>query len=84
MLGSTTQLRVILLAPFLFIIVFYCALRKATDNHEELGFTVDPRRSRKTRTEKMSDLNFADGFILLSNDLSTAQQLLHWLNCSTT
>ena len=52
------------LAPFLLIIVLDYALKKATDNHEELGFTVNPRRFRWTRTEKISDLNFADNIAL--------------------
>ncbi len=62
-------------APFLFNIVLDCALRKATDNHKELGFTVIPRRSR-TRTEKILDLDFVGNIALLSDDLSTAQELL--------
>ena len=50
--------------------------RKATGDHEELGFTVNARRSRRTRTEKTLDLDFADDIALLSDDLSTAQKLL--------
>ena len=65
-----------ILAPFLFIIVLDYALRKATDNHEELRFVVNPRRSRQMRTEKISDFNFADNISLLSDDLSTAKELL--------
>ncbi len=38
------------LTPFLFIIVLDYALRNATANDEELGFTVNPRRSRQTKT----------------------------------
>ena len=52
------------------------ALRKATDDHEDLGFMVNPRRSRRRRTEKISDLNATDDIPLLSDDLSTAQELL--------
>ena len=61
------------LAPFLFIIVLDFALRNATDDHEDLGFIVNPRRSRKMRKEKISNLDFVDNIVLLSDDFSTAQ-----------
>ncbi len=56
------------LTPILFIKGFDCAPIKATDNHEELGFTVNQWRSRQTRTEKISDLDFADDIAVLSDD----------------
>ena len=59
------------LAPFLFITVFDYALRKATNYHKELGFTVNTERSRRTRAEKTSD-----DIALLSDDLSAAQEVL--------
>ncbi len=42
------------LAAFLFIIVLDHALRKTTEDHEELGFTANPRRSRGMRTGKIT------------------------------
>ena len=64
------------LAPLLFIIVLDYVLRKATDDHEELGFTVKLRISRRMRTDKLSDLDFADDITLLSDELSAAQEQL--------
>ena len=54
LLGGVLQVDT--LAPCLFIIVLDYAIRKATDDHEELGFTVNPRRSRRMSTEKISDM----------------------------
>ena len=64
------------LAPFLFIIVLDYALRMATTDHEELGFTVKPKRSRRDTATKISDLDFADDIALLSDDMPAAQELL--------
>ena len=64
------------LAPFLFIIVLDYALRKALQDHEDLGFTLIPRRSRRVQAVKLSDLDFADDIALLSDDMEAAQQLL--------
>ena len=66
------------LAPFLFIIVLDCALRKAMDGCEEdLGFTITPRKSRRHPKEVLADLGFADGIALLSDAIYEAQQLLY-------
>ena len=40
------------LAPFLLIMVLDYALIKATIDHEDLGFTVNPRQSRRIGAEK--------------------------------
>ena len=64
------------LAPYLFIIVLEYALRRAMQDHEELGFTVSPRRSRRHQAVKLADLDFADDIALLSDDIEAAQQLL--------
>ena len=45
------------------------------DDHEEIDFTVNPMKSRRMRTEKISDLNFVGDITLLSDDLSTVQEL---------
>ena len=64
------------LAPFLFIIMLDYALRKATDDHEHLGFTITPRKSRRTKAVTLTDLDFADDIGLISDQISQAQELL--------
>ena len=64
------------LAPFLFITVLDYAIRKATNNHKELGFTVIPRRSRRIGAVKMFNLDFANDIALLSDHMTAAQDLL--------
>ena len=51
-------------------------IRNSTNDHEEFGFTANPMKSRRTITAKISDLNFVDDITLLSDDLSTAEELL--------
>ena len=43
---------------------------------EELGFTLKQRRSKRTRSIKLTDLCFADDIALLSNEIWQAQDLL--------
>ena len=57
------------LAPFLFIIVLDYALRQALKEHEDLGFTITPRKSRRIGPVTLSDLDFADDIALLSDDI---------------
>ena len=66
------------LAPFLFTIVLDYALRQATSGLEsELGFTITPRKSRRTPTVTLTDLDFADDIIcLLSDKIEQAPELL--------
>ena len=65
------------LAPFLFIIVLDYALRKAiSGREEELGFTINPRKSRRRPKEVFTDLDFADDIGLLSDEIVQAQDLL--------
>jgi len=42
----------------------------------ELGFTITPKRSRRTPTVALTDLDFADDVCLLSNEMDQAQHLL--------
>ena len=56
------------LAPFLFIIVRDYALRQALKEHEDLGFTSTPRKSRRIGPVTLSDLDFADDIALLSDN----------------
>ena len=65
------------LAPFLFIIVLYYALRKAvTGREEDLGFTITPRRSQRHPKEVITDLDFADDIAPLLDEIDHVQALL--------
>mgnify|MGYP002052339858 FL=1 len=81
--GETEEFRILAgvlqgdtLAPFLFIVVLDYALRRAIEEHEDLGFTLTPRRSRRHPAVKLSDLDFADDIGLLSDQIQQAQELL--------
>ena len=64
------------LAPFLFIIVLDYALRKAIDRkEEELGFTLQPRKSRRHPKQVLTNLDFADDFSVLSDEIAQALEL---------
>ena len=65
------------LASYLFIISLDYAMRLATFNKEELGFTLKPTRSRRNPAEVITDTDFADDIALLSNTLRQAEELLH-------
>ena len=65
------------LAPYLFIIVLdYCMRTAIGGREEELGFTINPRRSRRVGPLMATDLDFADDIALVSNTASQAQELL--------
>ncbi|XP_072046990.1 uncharacterized protein [Amphiura filiformis] len=66
------------LPPFLFIVVLDYVLRKAMEGNEErLGFTLEPRKSRRIGPRTIIDLDFADDIALLADNLKDAQELLH-------
>ncbi len=66
------------LAPFLFIIVLDFALRTALEGREqELGFTINPRKSSRHPKTTLADLDFADDMALLSDEVEQAQEMLH-------
>ena len=66
------------LAPFLFVIVLDYAMRQAIDGkEEELGFTLQTRRSRRVPAKSICDLDFADDIALLSNEIEQARELVH-------
>jgi hypothetical protein len=48
----------------------------ATNNFDELGITIVPRRSRRIEAEKMLDLDFAEHISLMSVHMTGAQDLL--------
>ncbi|XP_072049983.1 craniofacial development protein 2-like [Amphiura filiformis] len=57
----------------------YC-MRSAIDGREEnLGFTVNPRRSRRVGPLCVTDLDFADDIALISDTASQAQELLEMI-----
>ena len=53
------------------------ALRKAISGKEdELGFTIQPRKSRRHPKQVLTDLDFDDDISLLSDEIDQAQVLL--------
>ena len=65
------------LAPFLFVIALDYALRCAIKGREEeLGFTLERRRSRRIQPVILTDLDFADDKALVSDTANKAQDLL--------
>ena len=62
------------LAPYLFVIVLDYVLRRATVNNEErLGFTLAKRQSKRINPTVITDCDFADDIVLLSNEIEQAQ-----------
>ena len=65
------------LAPFIFVIVLDCVLRKAISGREsEFGFMLTPRRSSRNPEKVITDLVFADDIALTSGNVDRAQRLL--------
>ena len=65
------------LASFLFIVTLDYAMRKAMNNAEHLGFTLEQRQSRCYPARTLTDTDFADGIALLSDNIADAGVLLH-------
>ncbi|XP_061915590.1 protocadherin-15-like [Entelurus aequoreus] len=66
------------LAPFFFIIALDYTLRKAINGRgQELGFTITPRRSRRSPAVALADLDYADDIWLLADRVEQAQELLN-------
>ena len=63
------------LAPFLSIIALDYALRQATRNPSETGFTIEPSRSSRYPANIETDTDFADDIALFSDNLEKAQLL---------
>ena len=52
-------------------------MRKAISGKEtQLGFTLEPRRSRRYPSTHVTDLNFADDIALISNEIQQAKELM--------
>ena len=65
------------LAPYLFAIVIDYTMRQAVGDQElDLGFKLDKRRSRRRQPIAITDLDFADGIALLSEEIQKAQDQL--------
>ena len=60
----------------LFIIVLDYVLRISIDENSELGFTLQPRRSRRYPAETITDADFADDLALLADNSIDAEALL--------
>ena len=54
----------------------YCMRQAIGDQQETLGFTVDGRRSRRTPSVVISDLDFADDIALISDEIAQAHELV--------
>jgi hypothetical protein len=65
------------LAPYLFVIAIDYLMRMATaGREEELGFTINKRKSRRIGPEVITDLDFADDIALISHLSDQAQEIL--------
>ena len=65
------------LAPYLFVISLDYAMRIATDNRTDLGFTLKESRSRRYPAIVIFDTEFVDDIALLSDTIAQAEELLH-------
>ena len=63
------------LAPYLFIIVIDYIMT-TTLHGKDMGFTLQPRRSRRHPAVKICDVDFADDLALVTNTAAEAQSLL--------
>ena len=66
------------LAPYLFIIVIDYVLRNL-DQNKNLGFTLRKQLSRRYPAEMLTDADFADDLVLLSDKIGNAEKLLNIL-----
>ena len=65
------------LAPYLFVIILDYIMRQAIgEDQNNLGFTIEERKSRRFPAVKITDLDFADDIALLSDEIQQAQELL--------
>ena len=66
------------LAPYIFAIVIdYCMRQAVNGDDEQLGFTLERRRSRRVGPKTITDIDFADDIALLSQSIISATELLH-------
>ena len=65
------------LAPYLFTIVIDYIMRMAIDGKEELGFILNPKRSRRYPAEVITDLDYADYIALICHEIAQTKKLLN-------
>jgi hypothetical protein len=60
------------------VIVLDYAMRQAIEGkEEELGLTLHQRQSRRVPAKSITDLDFADDIVLLSNEIHQARTLVN-------
>ena len=64
------------LAPYLFIITVDFVLRKVFEGNDDLGFTLQKRRSKRYPSLKVTDCAFADDLATISDNMHDAQETL--------
>ena len=65
------------LASYIFVIVLDCLLRNTiSEVGDEVSFTTKHRRSKGYPAEYLTDLDFADDIVLLSDNMEKVQRLL--------
>ena len=67
------------LAPYLFVIVVDYILRQSVDNIHTNGITIKKQTSRRHPSKHLTDLDYADDMVLISDTLPKAQELLNSL-----
>ena len=65
------------LAPYIFIIFLDDILRRSIDENVDLGFTLEPRKSRRYPEKKKTDVDYADDLAVFADLLKDASTLLH-------
>ena len=65
------------LAPYIFIICLDYILRRSIDENVDLGFTLEPKKSRRYPEKKITDADYADDLAVFANLLKDASTLLH-------
>ena len=65
------------LALYLFTIVIDYIMRMAIDGKKELGFILNPKRSRRYPAEVITDLDYADDIVLICHEIAQAKKLLN-------
>ena len=71
------------LALYPFIIIINYALWKGTKDHEDLGFTLVKRRSRRYPSQRIMDTGFADDITTFSDALQSIETAVKELGLLT-
>ena len=65
------------LAPYLFVLCLDYIMKMSADSNIDLGFTLQPSRSRRYPAIKITDADYADDLCIISDYLDNATVLLH-------